>query len=210
MDNISWVKGKHTFKFGGEYRQSISPQIVHAARARRLRVGKPPTSSTDLRSGLDGYLNDVVPDLDQGGFTERSAGDFIYYGNQQAVYLFGNDEWKVKPNFTLNLGCATKSRHLRWRRPRLQPLNAISSVPGLINFGAPQTQYTNFLPRVGFAWSPGESGTTSIRGGFGMASDVLYDNLGILSMPPQVQQTCDGGLPGTRLIPDARLASGEQ
>ena len=29
-----------------------------------------------------------------------------------------------------------------------------------------------------------------------MAVDVLYDNLGILSMPPQVQQTCDAGLPG--------------
>ena len=26
VDNVNWVKGKHSFKFGGEYRQSISPQ----------------------------------------------------------------------------------------------------------------------------------------------------------------------------------------
>ena len=64
-------------------------------------------------------------------------------------------------------------------------------LPGLIQFTSPKPQTTNFLPRVGFAYSPGESGNTSIRGGFGMAVDVLYDNLGILSPPPQVQQTCE-------------------
>ena len=72
-----------------------------------------------------------------------------------------------------------------------QPLNAISNVPGLITFGEPKAQKKNFAPRVGFAWSPGKSGNTSIRGGFSMAYDVLYDNLGLLSAPPQVQQTCD-------------------
>ena len=50
------------------------------------------------------YLNDVIPDPNDGGFTERSAGNFIYYGNQQAFYTYVNDEWKVKPNLTLNLG----------------------------------------------------------------------------------------------------------
>jgi len=67
----------------------------------------------------------------------------------------------------------------------------------VLTFGVPQKQTTNFLPRIGFAYSPGGSGTTSIRGGFGMAVDVLYDNIGILSLPPQVQQTCDGGPPGS-------------
>ena len=36
-----------------------------------------------------------------------------------------------------------------------------------------------------------ESGTTSVRGGFSMANDVLYDNLGILSAPAQLSATCD-------------------
>ncbi len=76
---------------------------------------------------------------------------------------------------------------------QLQALNAISSVPGFINFSAPTAQKTNFMPRVGVAWAPGEN--TSVRAGFAMANDVLYDNLGILSLPPQVQQTCDSGGP---------------
>ncbi len=196
VDNISWIRGRHTFKFGAEYRESISPQSFTQRVRGDYQWGSSPNSQTDLRSGLDGYLNDVVPDLNEGGFSERSAGNFIYYGNQQAVYAFANDEWKVKPNFTLNLGLRYEVTTPPLAQTQTQPLNQISSVPGLISFSAPKTQYTNFLPRVGFAWSPGESGTTSIRGGFGMAVDVLYDNLGILSMPPQVQQTCDSGLPG--------------
>ena len=45
------------------------------------------------------------------------------------------------------------------------------------------------MPRVGIAWAP--TPDTSVNVGFAMANDVLYDNLGILSLPPQVQQTCD-------------------
>ncbi len=89
VDNVNWVKGKHSFKFGGEYRQSISPQSF-TQRARG-----------DYQwSGLEGYLLDIAPD----NFAERSEGQFIYYGNQQAFYFFGNDDWKVRPNLTLNLG----------------------------------------------------------------------------------------------------------
>ena len=45
------------------------------------------------------------------------------------------------------------------------------------------------MPRVGFVWSPGHSGNTSIRAGFGMGYDVLYDNIGTLSRPPQIGST---------------------
>ncbi len=196
VDNVSWVKGKHSFKFGGEYRESISPQSFTQR------------SRGDYEwNTLDGYLNDTVPDF----LAARSAGSFTYYGNQQSVYAFGNDEWKVKPNFTLNLGLRYELTTVPLSQTQAQPLNAISSVPGLITFGAPQKQTTNFLPRVGFAYSPGDSGNTSIRGGFGMAVDVLYDNLGILSMPPQVQQTCDA--PGNQTAncfwnPNGFLAGG--
>ena len=187
-DNVSWVKGRHSFKFGGEYRQYISPQFF----TQRVRGDY----EWGVSSGLEGYLNDLVPDPQDGGFSERSVGNVTYYGNQRAMYLYGNDEWKLRPNLTLNLGLRYELTTVPLSQTQLQPLNAISNAPGVLTFGVPQKQTTNFLPRVGFAYSPGESGTWSIRGGFGMAVDVLYDNLGILSLPPQVQQTCDGGPPG--------------
>ena len=74
---------------------------------------------------------------------------------------------------------------------QLQRVNSLASVPGLITFGTPQPGYKNFAPRIGLAYSPGNSGTTSIRAGFGMSYDVLFDNLGILSSPPQFSQTVD-------------------
>jgi hypothetical protein len=58
-------------------------------------------------------------------------------------------------------------------------------------FNKPEPQKANFLPRFGFnyAYTP----NFSIRGGFGMADDVLFDNLGILSFPPQFSSTHDVG-----------------
>src|SRR5262249_53811260 len=80
----------------------------------------------------------------------------------------------------------------------LQSLNSLASVPGLLTFGVPDTQKTNFMPRVGLAWAPDPN--TSVNVGFAMANDVLFDNLGVLSLPPQVQQTCDTTAPGTPQI----------
>jgi hypothetical protein len=101
-----------------------------------------------------------------------------------------DDSWRLRPNLTINLGVRYEYTSIphSWKT---QTLNALSSVPGLINFGEPQSQKKNFAPRLGFAYSPGTSGKTSIRAGFGMAYDVLYDNIGTLSLPPQLKTTVD-------------------
>jgi hypothetical protein len=74
---------------------------------------------------------------------------------------------------------------------QLQDLNSAASVPGLLNFGAPQAPKNDWAPRVGFAYSPGNNADTTIRGGFALTYDVLYDNLGLLAVPPQFGGTCD-------------------
>ncbi len=68
-------------------------------------------------------------------------------------------------------------------------------MPGLINFTSPTPQYSNIYPRVGLAWAPDPN--TSVNVGFAMANDVIYDNDNILTLPPQVQQTCDTTSPGS-------------
>jgi len=96
----------------------------------------------------------------------------------------------VTHKLTVNLGLRYEFTTVPFSE-RLQSLNAAASVPGLINFTEPQPQYKNFAPRIGFAYSVGDSGNTVVRGGFGMAYDVLYDNLGLLAVPPQFGGTCD-------------------
>jgi hypothetical protein len=177
VENINWTTGKHTFKFGFDGRKLISPQ--HFIQRERGDYNWP-----DLQS----YLLDLVPD----DFAERNLGDVTYYGDQWATYLYGNDNWRIRPNLSLNLG-------LRWEwtgvpySQRFQALNSISDVPGLISFHAPTSAKKNFAPRIGIAYSPGSSGNTSIRAGFGMAYDVIFDNVGSTAYPPQQSATFDAG-----------------
>ncbi len=171
-DNINITRGKHTLVFGFDGRKYISPsQFTQRAR------GDYEYSTLNL------FLLDESPN--QVG--QRSTGNFDYYGDQTAFYGYGNDIYRFSRTLTLNVGL----RYEFTSTPagvRNQQLNSLASVPGLINFNSPQPQYTNFAPRVGFAYAPG-NGQTSIRGGFGIAYDVLFNNLGTLSLPPQFSAT---------------------
>jgi len=176
-DNFSWLKGAHTITAGVDFKKFISPQTF----TQRSRGDYEYSYVSD-------YLFDYIPDY----LGERTTGNFVYYGDQIEFGAYVNDSWKLRPNLTINLGVRYERTTLPYAE-RLQSVNAISNVPGLINFGVPQPQNFNFEPRVGIAWSPGTSGKTSIRAGFGINYDQLFDNLGLLSMPPQFQQTVDVG-----------------
>ncbi len=174
-DNLSWVKGRHTFKFGFDGRKYISP----ATFTQRARGDYEYTQITD-------FLYDLTP----ADLAERSTGNPVYYGDQISTYAYASDNWKVRPDLTVDLGVRYEFTSVPYSE-RLQSVNALASVPGLINFSTPQPQYKNFAPRIGVAWSPGHSGNTSIRAGFGTAYDVLFDNIGITTLPPQFSQTVD-------------------
>jgi hypothetical protein len=194
-DNLTWVKGSHTIKAGYDIRKLISPQgFTQRARG-------------DYEwNTLEGYLTDIQPDY----FFERTTGKVTYYGDQLANGAYLNDNWKIRPNVTINLGLRYEYTTVPYSE-RLQTLNAVSTVPGLIDFKEPAAQTTAIQPRIGFAWSPGNSGSTSIRAGFGMNYDQLFDNLGILSAPPQLQVTVDSspletGFLAGGAIPDSASA----
>ena len=179
IDNVTWSKGNHTFKFGMEARKFISPQSF-TQRAR----GDYDYNTTDL------YLRDLNPD----NLAERSLGNPVYYGDQIGIFWYVSDSWKMRRNLTVNVGLRHEYTTIPFGE-RAQSLNAAASVPGLIDFSEPRAPKTNFMPRVGLAWSPGNNGDTSIRAGFGMGYDVLYDNIGILSLPPQLSGTIDSPQP---------------
>lgn len=189
VDNVSWTKGAHQLKFGYEGRRVISPQTF-TQRAR----------GDYEYSTLDTWLKDLSPDV----FAERSIGFPVYYGDEKDTYFFANDVWKFRPNLTLNIGL-----RYEYNTPTVgettQALNQAASVPGLIDFSAPRGQKNKFMPRLGFAWSPGGNNNMVVRGGFAMAYDVLYDNIGILSLPPQLSGTID---PDISVVTNNFLANG--
>ncbi len=111
-----------------------------------------------------------------------------------AVYPFAQDSWKVRPNLTLNYGLRWEfsppptdiSGHVETFRPGQNstvypcspnltqdyPANCPTGlvVPGDkgVPAGMTSTYYSAFAPRVGLAFSPGSSGKTSIRAGWGL------------------------------------------
>src|SRR5262249_37800120 len=178
LDNVSWTRGSHNLKFGTEFRKYISPQQF----TQRSR------GDYDY-STLDFYMRDLSPDQ----LGERSTGNSRYYANQIGFYWFANDNWSIRRNLTLNLGVRYEYTTVPFTE-RLQTLNQIASVPGLLTFNEPHMPKNAFSPRIGFAYTPGTSGTTSIRGGVSMGYDVLYDNIGILSLPPEFGSTVDVNL----------------
>lgn len=173
IDSITWSHGKHSFKFGGQYNHFIYPQFFL------------PRSHGDYwYTDTQEFIDDLLPS--QAGRTLRGAGTGSFLGTQSAFYVYAQDDYKITPRLTLNLGV----RYEYWTNPlggNLQSLNAISDVPGVINFGVPKTDKNNIGPRVGFAYDPFGHGTTAIRGGFGVAYDVKFQNFASITLPPQLQ-----------------------
>ena len=175
VDNLSWTHGRHDLKFGVDARNLIAESTF----IQRVR------GDYDY-STLERYLLDYVPDL----LAERNVGGKPYAGNQYAVYAYANDNFRVDRHLTLNLGLRYEFTSVP-RSMQEFALNSLADVPGVLTFFAPKPQYKNFAPRFGFAYSPGTSGSTSIRGGFGLSYDQIFDNVGTNARPPQATSTVD-------------------
>jgi hypothetical protein len=157
-DGFSWLKGRHTFMFGGEIRRAYNNNIA-------FNVGSLTYAS------LNNFL------LDQANaFTVQlgSGNDKIL---QPAYDVFGQDSFKLKSNLTLNFGLryawnATPSE-ARGRFTNFDPLTG-----NLVEQGQPyQQNNTNFQPRVGFAWDPFKDGKTSVRGGYAIMTQAPTTNI---------------------------------
>ena len=173
-NNVTTIRGKHTFKFGVEGRKYIAP-------TNDLPRARGEWDYTDLAT----FINDRIPNGLNGAL--RGAGSGTVADNYNALYWFVQDDWKVTPRLTLNLGL----RYEYTGVPRAegdQALNAISDDPALgLIFRKPHSDKNNFGPHVGFAYDPHGNGKWAIRGGFQIAYDVVPNNFAINSLPPQLQ-----------------------
>ncbi len=194
QDNMTKVIGRNTIKFGGNFIDMIATNYF----IQRV-TGNYEYSTAAL------YLQDLSPDV----YGERSAGATSYPVGFLQSAAFVNDDFRIRPNLTLNLG-------LRYEyvtvpvASRYQEFSSPANIYGGPTFARPYYSPNNLMPRVGFAYSPGTQGNWSIRGGFSKAYDLTYSNLTANAAPPYFQQTNDvnlsnqtpgflasGGLPGS-------------
>jgi hypothetical protein len=203
--NLSWTRGRHSLKFGYDGRKQNSANFFVMRQRGEYAY-----------STLERYLLDLTPE-----FASRSVGGFPFVGNLLSHYLFANDEFRLRSNLVVTLGLRYEFVDVP-HGSKQQSLNGLSSVAGVLEFRSPKPGYRDLAPRVAVAWAPGTSGRTSLRAGFGMAYDQVYQNLGINSLPPQFFTTVDahvdrpaelpgflagGGIPATAVpITDAQTA----
>lgn len=197
VDNLSWTTGRHDLKFGIDLRS----QIFGSSYISRVRGDYQWTT-------LEKYLNDTIPDY----IAQRTVGGKPYSGNTPGYYGFVQDSFRFRQNLTFSLGLRYEFNGVSKSMKEFD-LNRLADVPGVLTFQAPQSTTKNFAPRVGFAWSPGRAAKTSVRGGFGIAYDQWFDNIGIQARPPQANSVItltgksgSGFLANGAIPPTARAA----
>jgi hypothetical protein len=195
-DTVSYTRGRHTFKWGGQYFWFISPSVF--LQNERGQYGyssvKLPTGASLNGANLSGkqvnslteLVNDLVPS--KANFSLQGIGNGFFSGNSKNFSLFAQDDLKVSPRLTLNLGL----RYDFFGNPagvQANALNAVASLPGTpsLVFRVPKQDWNNFGPRVGFAYDPTGSGKWAIRGGAGVAYDLIPWNFYTNANPIQLQ-----------------------
>lgn len=169
-DTLTNIVGNHTFLFGAQYRKELNSSASPGG-------GRPLYSFTRMWNFANG--TPVFEAINADATGTPKANDIPF--NTSNIGLFVQDNWKFRPNLTLNLG-------LRWEY--LSPITAGGdSVLGRfvlgsvgLNDGRIETvkqfsnkDLNNFAPQLGFAWNPKWfDGKAVVRGGFGIG----YDRLG--------------------------------
>jgi hypothetical protein len=168
VDNLSWVKGAHNMKFGAEVR------LIRMYTDRLGGITYTFSNITDFLANrlqqvqFNGDLSEPSP-FNNGATGNRKAEQEYYIG-------FAQDEWKIRPNLTLNYGLRYEFYTPLREANDLQVLFDITS--GTLRDpknDAFKSRKSNFGPRVSLAWSPAPAGSgffggghTILRGGFGI------------------------------------------
>jgi len=169
IDSLSWTRGNHNMKFGGE---------VRLIRLYTDRLGGTTYTFTNLAAFLGNtpsqvqYLGDVsAPSPFNNGLTGERLAEQEYY------IAYGQDEWKIKPGLTLSYGLRYEYYAPLREKNKGQVLFDITTGQLKPNdTPAFQSSKNNFGPRIALTWSPNigktdgffAGGKTVIRGGFGI------------------------------------------
>ena len=191
-DTFYWSLGKHNFSFGAEFQYYGSDILFDIFGSGSVYLAQDfPTA--DLNG--DGLTNDLDIPI---SFALKSGAPVkpptAPYEHNKYLGLFVQDDWKLRPGLTVNLG-------LRWDGdfnslgeteqnkpcPNLTTANIhCEFIRNLLGPHNSSAKYKNFGPRVGFAWQPSGLKNTVVRGGYG----IYYDR--VILEPALLEELLNG------------------
>jgi outer membrane receptor protein involved in Fe transport len=177
IDHLTKIHGNHTFKAGVEYRFAQNDDLNRPSSGGQFAFNNTATGNA-IAALLLGWVQDGqrVETL-----TLRTRAD------SYAAFL--QDDWKVSPKLTLNLGLRYDLDQPRWEKIDNRQnsfdrtaINPVSGTPGVVTFSgrnglskyAHNFDKNNFGPRVGFAWRVSDRWV--VRGGGALVYLGEYDS----------------------------------
>ncbi len=178
LDNFSWLTGKHTWKFGAEFRRAtisnFNDNLERGIFQFTSGIGLDPDPIVDaLANFYTGGSQDATfccsfVDVDSGN-TQRTTAN-------NGFSFFAQDDYRLAPKFTVNLG-------LRWEYfgPMSEKNNLLSNLTSngtlamVGSSGLYDRDLNNFSPRIGFAWNALKD--TVVRAGYGLYYDYVPQHL---------------------------------
>ncbi|MBK7928013.1 MAG: TonB-dependent receptor [Bryobacterales bacterium] len=175
VNNLTWIRGNHSIKFGGEWRLSGNKDQFRQSTGGSFTFSDRATGS-GMASMLLGHVTGAS--FNQ---TDNLVARTDYFG------FFLQDDWKVTKNLTFNIGLRWEMDTPRWESEdnrqsgfAFAPINPVSGTPGVIVFSgrdgrskyAHDFDKNNFSPRFGFAYKAPRG--TVIRGGYAIAYNGAY------------------------------------
>jgi len=203
-ETITYRRGKHNWSWGGQWSKNMTNTIADSNGRGTFTFSGLSTSNFDPNglpiAGTGWDLADFLLGLPQSSSIRYGASS--QYFRSQTTSFFGQDDWRVRSNLTLNLGLRyeyfTPIQEKYGHLVNLDVAPGFTAVAPVIAGGVGpysgpfpaalvNPDKNNFSPRFGLAWKPGAKSKFTFRAGYGWAYNMgVYNQFGnrLAQQPP--------------------------